>query len=52
MYRIAIKDGIAIFKENGLHNFWRGNMANILRVFPNAAIVYLTYEYILDIFYL
>ena len=38
-YRDAINDAKYIFRKHGITSFWRGNSANVLRIFPYAAIV-------------
>lgn len=38
-YRKALRDLSFILKTHGFTNLWRGNLMNILRIFPHAAIV-------------
>jgi hypothetical protein len=38
-YKSAFKDLVYIVKTHGILNLWRGNLMNLLRVCPHAAIV-------------
>lgn len=39
-YDLFRSDLVTIVKNHGITNLWRGNIMNIARVFPTAAIVY------------
>lgn len=41
-YRMFLSDSLHIVNKHGVLNLWRGNMMNIARVFPHAAVVKLS----------
>ena len=43
-YSDGFKDAKFIFGEYGIWNFWRGNSANVLRVFPFSAINFAVFD--------
>lgn len=38
-YRMFLSDSLHIINKHGILNLWRGNIMNIARVFPHAAVV-------------
>lgn len=38
-YQLFFSDASTIVSKHGLRNLWRGNIMNVARVFPHAAIV-------------
>ncbi|CAD8113114.1 unnamed protein product [Paramecium primaurelia] len=45
-YKAAIQDAIYVYQHHGFINFWRGNQANVLRIFPQSAINFSTFDYL------
>ena len=41
-YRMFLSDSLHIINKHGILNLWRGNLMNIARVFPHAAVVHLS----------
>ena len=41
-YRLFVDDFAYIVRKHGFRNLWRGNLMNIYRMFPHAAIVHIT----------
>lgn len=39
-YGLFLSDSRLIVKQHGIFNLWRGNLMNVARVFPNAALVH------------
>ena len=38
-YRLYLADLTSIVQKHGILNLWRGNLMNVARIFPHAAIV-------------
>ena len=38
-YRLYLDDLRSIVRRHGVRNLWRGNLMNVARIFPHAAIV-------------
>lgn len=50
-YRSAYIDLHEIISQHGLLNLWRGNLMNVLRIFPQAALDFATFDYLRNRFY-
>jgi len=38
-YRLFVTDFLHVVQKHGVFNLWRGNLLNVARIFPHAAIV-------------
>lgn len=38
-YRLFVTDFLHVVNKHGVFNLWRGNLLNVARIFPHAAIV-------------
>lgn len=50
-YKSAYRDLVQIISQHGVANLWRGNLMNVFRIFPQAALDFATFDYLRSRFY-
>jgi solute carrier family 25 phosphate transporter 23/24/25/41 len=51
-YNSLVQSLVRVAKEDGIKGYWRGNMANCVRVVPYSATQFVTFEYLKNVSFL